>query len=67
MSQILDPFTVLAMLTQLTKTENDQLEEYVAEGNDPNADEETEALNFLTRTSEWLIRWRAHRRGGGIG
>ena len=61
---ILDPFTVLAILKQLTPAEMEELNRF-----SPAREEETEAeaRQFLERTSEWLIAWRAKRLGGGVG
>ena len=61
---ILDPFTVGAMLAQLSAAEMEELNRF-----SPARKEETEAeaRQFLQRTSEWLIAWRARRLGGGVG
>jgi hypothetical protein len=56
------------MMKQLTEAEYEEMNRFVfVAAQRRSRDEAAEALEYLTRASEWLIGWRARRQGGGVG
>jgi hypothetical protein len=64
MNEILDPLTAALLVDRLSGEEAGELEAYAMAGVDPRAPEREQGLAYITRASEWLIRWRARHIGG---
>jgi hypothetical protein len=57
--RILEPAVVAALLKRLSDAEAAALNAYVEDGVEDGMDEERRALVYVTRASEWLLRWRS--------
>jgi hypothetical protein len=60
---ILDPLTIATLYAELTPEEALQLSEEIPPG-DPQNETPEEMMDYLVKTSEWMIAWQRRKRQG---